>query len=236
MRNTRFILGAVIVMLIPVAQAQAVGSPIQKGNRTVAQASNIESPPHATKGEAVVEAKSTVAPANEPEEHFRNARESFLEKNAKAAAAQIRKGAAFLKLEASHATGEVKEALTASVGELERLAQGVEKGTVTSTQELRRAFARADQALAKQHFQDATESWSKKEIKKAGQELKSAANDVELASAWTGRKLDATTAAAIKDARAVAAKLTEDAGWTTGEVSKGLNAVGKKIENLGKQI
>jgi hypothetical protein len=71
---------------------------------------------------------------------------------------------------------------------------------------------------------------------RAGHELNSAANDVDLASAWAGRKLDAATAAAIKDARAVAAKLTEDAGWTTGEVSKELDAVGKQIEKLGKQI
>jgi hypothetical protein len=228
--------GVVIAMPISVAQAQAVGSPIQKEDRTVAQTTNNESPPDATKGQAVAEGKSAAALVKGPEEHFRNARESFLEKNVKAAAAGIRKGAALLKIEASHATGEAKEALTASVGQLERLAQGVEKGTVSSTQELRRAFARADEALANEHFQKATESWSKKEIKKAGHELNAAANDVELASAWAGHKLDATTTAAIKDARAVAAKLTEGAGWTTGEVSKGLDAVGKEIEKLGKQI
>ena len=236
MRNAilGFMFGVVVVTPIAVVQAQAIGSSIQKGSRTVAQTTNNESPPHATKGQAIVEGK--VAPANGPEEHFRNARESFLEKNVKAAAAEIREGAAFLKLETSYATGEAREALGASVGELERLAQGVEKGTVTSTQELRRAFARADRALAEEHLQNAAESWSQKEIKKAGHELNAAANDVDLASAWAGRKLDAATAAAIKDARAVGAKLTEDAGWTTGEVSKELDAVGKQIEKLGKQI
>jgi hypothetical protein len=235
MRNVilGFIVDLVIMMLIAVAGAQAFGSSMEQA--TVAQTTNNQAPPQATKSPTAVEGKNAVAAVGEPEEHFRKARESFLKKNVKAAAAEIRKGAAFLKLETSHATGEVKEGLTASIGELERLAQGVEKGTVTSTQELRRAFARADRALAKQHFQKTAESWSKKEINKAGHELK-AANDVELAAAWAGYKLDATTAAVIKDARAIAAKLIEDAGWTTDEVGKGLDAVGKEIEKLGKQI
>ena len=77
-----------------------------------------------------------------------------------------------------------------------------------------RFFAGDDDALAEK-------SWSKKEIKKAGHELKAAANDVEMAMAWAGHKLEATTTAVLKDARAIAGKLSEETGWTTDEVGKG---------------
>ena len=238
MRNAMlgFTVALVIMTVITIAQAQTAGFSIQKASPALAQATTNQAPPQARKDPTVVEEKTSAAPANEPEEHFRKARESFLKKDFKAAAAEIRKGEAILKSETRHATEEAKEALTASSRELETLAQGVEKGTVTSTQELRRAFARADLALAKQHYQKAAASWSKKEIKKAGHELKAAANDVELASAWGGHKLEATTAAVIKDARAVAAKLIEETSRTTDEVSKGLDAVGKEIGKLGEQM
>ena len=234
MRNAilECIVGLVILMLIVVVQSPAFGSAIQKGNRAVAETTHNPPPPQAT----VVEGKIAVAPAHEPEEHFRKARESFVGNNVKAAAAQIRKGAAFLKHEAGNGTGDVKEALAASRQELERLAQRVENGTITSTQELRRAFARADLVLAKQHFQEAVESWSKKEIHETGHELKAAANDCGLTLAWAGRGLEGAAASTLKDARVVAAKLNADAAWTAGEVGKGLDAMGKEIEKLGTQI
>jgi hypothetical protein len=226
----------VVVGVMAITQAQASGLSIWKASVTLAQNSANPAPPHAMKNTTAVEKTIATSPPDEPEDHFRKARESFLKKDASAAAAEIRKGARTLELEAGHAKGKVKEALAASSHELETLAQGVEKVTITSTQDLRRAFARADRALAEEHYQKAAESWSKKEIKNAGHELKAAANHVEMAVAWADHKLDSTTAAVIKDARAVAAKLSAKAGWSKDEVVKGLHGVGNEIEKLGKQI
>jgi hypothetical protein len=93
--------------------------------------------------------QSRVVP--EPERDFQAARQSLLRKDAKAAAAEIREGAAFLAGEAGRATGKGKQALMASVHELERLASEVEKGSVRSAKELEGAFARAHHALAQRH-------------------------------------------------------------------------------------
>jgi len=228
MRNAmvEFMLNLLIVMLIAVVQTQALGSPIAK---TI---TNNQAPPQVINDDEKIQ----VAPPDKSEEHFHKARASFLKRDTKAAAAEIRKEAAFLKLEASHATGQAKKALTASVRELEKLAEGVEKGTVTSGQDLRRAFARAVRALAEEHLQNAVESWSKREVKKAGQALNSAADDVELALSWAGHKLNTTTSAAVEGAHAVAARLTEGAGWTREEVGKGLDAMSKEIEKLREQV
>ena len=77
----------------------------------------------------------------EPESQFEKAYEFFLKKDLKAAASEIRKGVAFLKQEAGSAAKDGKKDLTASIHELEKLANEVEKGAVTSEKRLKDAFA-----------------------------------------------------------------------------------------------
>jgi hypothetical protein len=231
-----FTVALVIMTASAMAQARTTGPSIQKATPTLARTATNETPSQVKKDPTVLEKKISTASPDEPDEHFRKARESFLRKDVKAAAAEIRKGAVLLKLKAGHAPEEAKEALAASSRELETLARALEQGTVASTQDLRRAFARADRALAEQRYQRAAESWSKKEIKNAGHELKAAANHVKMTVAWAGHKLEATTAALVKEARATAAKLEQATGSTTDEFGKGLHGVDNAIEKLGKQI
>jgi len=54
---------------------------------------------------------------------FKKARENFLRKDFKDAAADIRKEQAFVKQEAGRATGEAKQTLMASAQELNKLAE-----------------------------------------------------------------------------------------------------------------
>jgi hypothetical protein len=227
-------LALMITMAAVQVQAQTSQTHTKRHGTAAAETTTTQVSPKAPEGWTVVEEDVVVVFADEPEEHFHKARENFLKKDARAAAAEIRTGVAFLKLEAGRATGEATAALTASIQELEKLAQGVEKGTVASAQELEQAFARADQALARQHYQQASESWARKESKKAGYELKAAATSIEQALAWAGRKLEAGTVAVIKDAGLVAGKLIEGTGWATDEVSKGIAAVGEELEKLGR--
>ena len=117
--------------------------------------------------------KSTME-VEEPESQFEKAHEFFLKKDLKAAASEIRKGVAFLKQEAGSAAKDGKKDLTASIHELEKLANEVEKGAVTSEKRLKDAFARAHQALANHHYLKASDYWAKKEEKKTGHALNSA--------------------------------------------------------------
>ncbi|HUK41332.1 MAG TPA: hypothetical protein VLX11_09820 [Candidatus Acidoferrales bacterium] len=214
----------VVTMALAVVPTQAFGA--SKAT------TNDQAPPQAINGEQ----QTSAAQANSSEENFQKAHESFMKKDTQAAAVEILKGAAFLKVEASHASGQAKQALNASVQELERLAQAVEQGTVTSGQDLRRAFARADRALAEEHFQEAVESWSKKEVHKTGQDLTAAADDVRQAFSWTGQKLNSTTEAAINDAHGVVTKLIEGVAWTREEVGKDLDTMSKEIGKLRQQV
>ena len=179
--------------------------------------------------------KSTME-VEEPESQFEKAHEFFLKKDLKAAASEIRKGVAFLTQEAGSAAKDGKKDLAASIQELEKLTNEVEKGAVTSEKKLKDAFVRANYALANHHYLKASEYWAKKEEKKTGHALKSATLHFEQAVVWSGHKFETGEAIVIKDIHTVAGKLIEGKKWTTEEVSKGIKNIGNEISKLGKKI
>jgi hypothetical protein len=173
---------------------------------------------------------------DEPGERFHKAREDFLKKDYKAAAEEIRKGAAFMKLQAARATTEGKKVLTVSIDELEKLAKDVEQGTVTSAATLNHAFARAHYALARHHYLKATEYKAKGAGAKLGHDLKAAAIHLEHGFAWAGHELEAATVAVIKDTGLVAGKLIEGTGWAGKETGILIEKLGEEIQKLGRLV
>ena len=169
-------------------------------------------------------------------QQFHKARENFLKKDFKDAAAEIRKGEAFVKQEAGQATGEAKQALSASAQELDKLADEVQKRTVSSVKELERTFARAHYALARHYLLKASESWAKKAISEAGQDLKAAAVHLENGLAWAGHRLEGEGVAAVKEAKQMGEKMEKGAGWVASEVSKGIEAISKGIDEASHKL
>jgi len=169
-----------------------------------------------------------------PGEHFHKARENFLKKDYKAAAKEIRKSVAFMKLQAALATAEGKILLTASIDELEKLAKDIEQGAVTSAKTLNNAFANAHHALAKHHYIKAMEYKAKGAGTKLGHALKAAAMHLENGFAWAGHKMEAATVAVIKDTGFIAGKLIEGTGWGGKVVGEIIEKIGVEIEKLGK--
>ncbi len=187
----------------------------------------------------LIDAQAVEKPAPEAvgtETHFQKAHEFFLKKEMKGAASEIRKGAEVLKKEVGNATEEGKKVLTASIQELEKLANDVEKGTVKSKKKLEDAFARADHALAQHHYLKASESWAKKETKDTGNALKNAAQHLEQAAKWSGRKLEAGASEVVKGAREAADKLIKGTKWVAEEVSKGIKDIGNEISKIAEKI
>jgi cell division protein ZapA (FtsZ GTPase activity inhibitor) len=82
------------------------------------------------------------------EHHVQKAHESFLQNDRKEATSEIRKSLAFLKQEADRADEKAKEALKAAAQELEKLADEVERGTITTVEKLDEAFVHANRALS----------------------------------------------------------------------------------------
>jgi hypothetical protein len=206
------------------------------GIARVAAASETTSETKAPKDSAIVSEDIFIVFADEPQHHFMRAFEHFLKHEWQAAAAEIRKGAGFLKLEAARAAADAKKELTAAVQMLEKLAGDVEKGAVRSAKDLQDVFAKAEHAVAKHHYLKAAEAWAKKWIKKAGHELRAAAVSLEHGFAWAGQKLEAIMIKSIDDARHIAEKLIEGVDWVAEEVGKTIEYLGKEIDKLGKAV
>ena len=171
-----------------------------------------------------------------PRDEFQKAHASFLRKDFKASATEIRNGADFLRKEAESASIKGKKMLSASVEELDKLAVSVEKGAVKSDKELRDAFSRAERAVANNDYVKATDSWARKETKETGHALNSAAEHMERAADWSGEKLKAGASKAVKEGREVSGKLVEGTGYVREEVGKAIKRMGDAISGFGKRI
>ncbi len=181
-------------------------------------------------------AAAEAATKDSVESFFQKARQEYLQKDMKAAAAEVRKGAARLKSEAAAAADKEKKALTASSRELEKLAGELEKGTVKSVKEMDMAFARAYEALATNSRVKSAEAWSKKEYKQAGDDLEEAIDELVKGFAWAGQEIEVGTQKAIDQSKELSKKLKEGASWASAEANKAMKDLENEISAFGRRI
>ena len=172
--------------------------------------------------------------SDELEPHFRKAQEYFSKRETGKAAEEIRKEALFLKEKSRGDLGEKRRCLVNAGENLEQLADRIGQGKVTCEKDLHTTFARVHRDLAEYYHHKASESWPKKAISQVGQNLKASALHLESAWKWSGHQLETGTRAAIDNAKHLANKIVEGAGWVAGEVSKGIDDLGKEIGKIGK--
>jgi hypothetical protein len=174
--------------------------------------------------------------AEEPQRHFGAAVEAYAKKDYKAAATEVRKAAAYIRLESTRAVGEIKKGLDVANAQLEKTARALDQGALKADKEMDQAFANANHALALAHRAKAAESWTHKAYAQAGYELKAAAHGLESAASWTGAEAKSATAAAAADARTVGDKLASGGVWAKDEVAKGFESLGSALNKLGQSI
>jgi hypothetical protein len=184
----------------------------------------------------VIDEEVWVVLVDEPAHHFSRAYEDFLKKDWKSSADEIRTANAYLKLEKTRATDEGKQALSASIQELDKLADNVESGSVSSIKSLDEAFARAHLALAKHHYLKAADAWKNKQTKIAGEALRASAYHLEQAMIWEGYDEEDLVVKVKSDTKVIADKLVAGSGWVRDEVDQLLNDTGQAIEKLGKAM
>jgi len=184
----------------------------------------------------VVDESSWYPYIEEPNRHFQNAQEAFLAKDYDKAAQEIRKGEAFVTLEASRASGDAKQSLNSSAQELEKLAVDMAPNwRVKSIVEMDQSWGRADRALAQSHQVQAKGDWQKKETAKAGYEIRAAALNLEESADWAGGEAKTGVSAVVRDTRLLGGKLTVGGEYTVGEVDKGIDELGHAISRLGQK-
>lgn len=170
---------------------------------------------------------------DQPEHDFHLASRYFARGDRPHAAAEIRAGAALLKLEAGRHDAANKTGLEEAARHLDDLATGVANGTVKSSKELNDAFARADLALARHYHQMAEDSAAHNQHERTGYWLNGAADSLEDGAEWSGHKLAAGGSAAVNGARSLGAKLASGAKWTADEVKRSVSDLGTEIKSVG---
>jgi hypothetical protein len=173
---------------------------------------------------------------DQPEHHFHMASKYFAQGDRTQAAAQIRIGAALLKLEAGRHDATNKIGLEDAAKQLDDLAARIAKGVVTHPKDLSDAFARADLALARHYNEMAKASTAQNEHDKTGYWFRGAADSVEDAAGWSGHKLVAGGRSTVNNARSLGAKLEGGATWSADEVAKCVSDLGSEIESLGGRV
>lgn len=174
--------------------------------------------------------------ADEPQRHFGAAVEAYAKKDYKAAAAEVRKAASYVRLEAARATGDVKKGLETANTDLQKTAAALDRGALKAEKDMDKAFASANHELALAHRARAAQSWARKAYDQAGYELKAAAQGLESGAAWTGAEAKAAAATAATDARAIGDKLASGGVWAKDEVAKGFESLANGLNKLGQSI
>jgi hypothetical protein len=169
----------------------------------------------------------------QPERHFHEASRYFAQNDNQSAAREIRSGAELLKREADRHDAPNKAGLQAAELELDTLAAKVEKGQVSSPNELDQCFARADVALARNSHQLAEAAIAQGNHKQAGSWLEATSGYVEDAAGWSKQKLDTGESATLHGVRALGRKVKDGAYWSADEVKKGVDFLGSEIKKLG---
>ncbi len=170
--------------------------------------------------------------ANEPNKGFNQAKSEFLAKATKSTVFEIRRAAAYLKLEAARGRVEKLSDLQNSIDELDDLADDVENGVVTTVDKFEEPFARAQLSLAVFHQKMAQITWRRKEYKRTGQELLAAAANLEHAAEWAGHTLDGTAQMALRDTRAEANALIAGNSWKDENVRKSMAELSNETDRV----
>jgi hypothetical protein len=167
---------------------------------------------------------------DEPDYHFNNARNAFVENKLAESARSIRKGAAYIRLEGTRTEGKTREAISKAARKLESLARKVEEGKTKSVEELDYVFAKTCKVMAR-HYQDqAKAAYSADEKKKAGYGLKAAASYVERAAKWSGKKVETGARAVVEGAKSAGEKLIKRREPVPREVEKSIDEMETEVQ------
>jgi hypothetical protein len=174
--------------------------------------------------------------ADEPSDHFDEAREAYLRKDNKRAADGIRLAIDFIKLEMYRSSGEDQQMLMAIIRHLGDLALAVGAGEIPTVERLDKEFARAEQTLAHHHELKAQEYWKEDNKAGAGQDLKNASRHLQHEMKYEGREAEAKSDTVIAEAHDFGEKLTKGTAIAADKVGKAMQNLGRKIEETGKKM
>lgn len=171
-----------------------------------------------------------------PQQHWQTAREDFLNKDNQAAATEVRKGIAFLNLEANRTDDKnIKTNISNSAQNLEQLAKDIQDGKVSNVKVLDRAFARGQLAMSQFYESQAKESESQGELVTAGNEVIAAFHHLQAANTWLDKD-ESSLQAAQAEINRVKDSMRSPNEAQSRNLSKAILTIDKQITNLNQNI
>jgi predicted nucleic acid-binding Zn-ribbon protein len=178
---------------------------------------------------AIIDDQEWIPIIEKPQQHWQTARKDFLNKDNRSAAIEVRKGIAFLDLEAHRTTDEnIKSTLSNTIQNLEQLSKDIKEGKVTDVETLNRGFAKAQLAMGQFYESKARDSESKGELVTAGNEIIGAYSHIQGVNQWLGK--DQSN---LKQTQTDIVALRDSLGSPNEAQSRNLN---KAIATINEQI
>lgn len=172
----------------------------------------------------------------EPDAHFHKAREKFFQRDYAGAAQSIRTATAFVQLEGLGATPGGGEMIHRSTAELEKLASGIESGSIRNAKMLDRVFSRAHVAMGRNHNRKAIELVASGDAASAAKQYRAAFHHASHAYQWGGIEEKEDARAAFKAAAAQVAKLRARAKVIREEIQTEVKALNMVLNSLAQEL
>jgi hypothetical protein len=184
-------------------------------------------------GPGVVEEDYLVFFENQPGQYFHRAQIDYLDGYRWSCAAEIRKAAAQLRMEAENSDrDEGRQQLLDMSYALGWLADDVERGYVDSVARLDHAFVRAHRVLADHDMKMATEMCKRNDRLATGRYLDAAINNFENGLAWAGHELSDGDLTNINRGTDVADQLVLGERVDDARIKQALDEVGQAVGTL----
>ncbi|MBN2322783.1 MAG: hypothetical protein JXQ30_03550 [Spirochaetes bacterium] len=202
------------------------------GRSAVADEKRIKAP----EGYVVIDEKDWAYFMEDPAIYLREGREHFLANEMKRAAFELRKGAIYLRAEASRASDLASVRLRRSAAEIESLADEIERGGVQSVSRIDGVLSKAYFALSAHYYELASKSRIRKELDKTADRLSASVYYLDRAIERSGQKADSAARTLINRVMKTAATIRRETGYSIEELGRTMSDLGKEIERTGDTI
>jgi len=169
-------------------------------------------------------------------QQFHHAREQFRQKEEKAAAKELVKAAALLKIAHGHATPDGAKVLDDAARDMAKLAKDLESGKVASTRRFDATLHKLHYALAAHHYFKAADHVGKDQLQYAGQHLETAAHYLSNAMTSAEHEYGKDVIIRIDRIDEHGRVLSEGEIVEKNKLAEDLGVLKKELETLGKTI
>lgn len=173
---------------------------------------------------------------DEPIGYMLEARENFIKGELADAALDIRKAAAFMKLEAYYSEKQEKKIMMIVVKEMEKLAKNVESGKVINGKKLEEVFATAEFIFAWHYALKAERYEIDGNFEKMSYAIHASVNHLLSASFWNSEGLDGQDIHEIKESRTMTKNAIDNASQDLKKLKKPLKTIKNGLKSLSKRV